>query len=109
MLARTWHGWTTPEAADAYEDLLRGEVFPGIRARCGDGLSRIDLLRRPLGQEIEFMTILWFRDQASLDRLAGEGGEAAYVPPPARAILRRFDERASLRAAAPPGMSRSPA
>ncbi len=32
-IKRIWHGWTTPENADAYELLLRREVFPGIEAK----------------------------------------------------------------------------
>ncbi len=95
MLARIWHGWTTPEQADRYEDLLRTEIFPGIRIRCPEGLERIDLLRRPGEEEVEFVTIMWFTDQVALDHFAGPDGEAAYVPPAARAILARFDGRAS--------------
>jgi hypothetical protein len=30
MIARIWHGWTTPESADIYERLLKTEIFPGI-------------------------------------------------------------------------------
>ena len=30
MIARIWNGWTTPENADAYERLLREDIFPGI-------------------------------------------------------------------------------
>lgn len=30
---RIWHGWTTPENADAYQQLLHDEVFPGIEAK----------------------------------------------------------------------------
>jgi hypothetical protein len=93
MLARIWHGWTSPEQADRYEELLRTEIFPGIRARCPEGLERIDLLRRPGDDEVEFVTVMWFTDQAALDRFAGAGGEAAYVPAAARAVLARFDER----------------
>jgi len=32
MIARIWHGWTVPENADAYEALLKTEIFPGISA-----------------------------------------------------------------------------
>ena len=92
MLARTWHGWTTPAAAGAYEDLLRQDVFPGIRARSGRGLDRIELLRRDEETEVEFVTIMWFADRESLEWFAMGKGEAAFVPPPARAILARFDQ-----------------
>ena len=33
MIARVWHGWTSPENADRYEALIRSTIFPGIRAR----------------------------------------------------------------------------
>jgi hypothetical protein len=33
MICRLWHGWTTPANADAYEKLLREEVFVGIASR----------------------------------------------------------------------------
>jgi hypothetical protein len=94
MLARIWHGWTSPEQADRYEELLRREVSPGIRVRCPEGLERIDLLRRPEDGEVGFVTIMWFRDEAALAAFAGPDGEAAYVPPAARQILARFDGRA---------------
>ena len=94
MYARIWHGWTGSEQADAYEKLLRSEVFPAIRARCGEGLHRIELLRRLDGDEAGFVTIMWFADHAALDRFAGDDGEAAFVPNAARAILARFDHRA---------------
>jgi len=28
MIARIWHGWTKPEKAKAYEDMLRDEISP---------------------------------------------------------------------------------
>jgi len=30
MISRIWHGWTTPANADAYETLLKNEIFVGI-------------------------------------------------------------------------------
>jgi hypothetical protein len=33
MIARIWHGWTRPVNADAYEALLKEEIFVGIRNR----------------------------------------------------------------------------
>ena len=32
-IKRIWHGWTTPQNAEAYRLLLRDEVFPGIEAK----------------------------------------------------------------------------
>jgi hypothetical protein len=45
MICRVWHGWTSPAQADAYEALLREEVFRGIAARLSDGYRGIELLR----------------------------------------------------------------
>ena len=93
MIARIWHGWTTPENADAYEALLRSEIFPGILAKGVAGFERIELLRRETGSEVEFATIMWFTSLEAVKRFAGEDHEAAYVPAKARAVLSRFDDR----------------
>ena len=45
-IKRVWHGWTTPENADKYQNLLHNEVFPGIEAKKIPGYQSIELLRR---------------------------------------------------------------
>lgn len=95
MIARVWHGWTRPADADAYERLLREEVFPGIAAMGIDGFHGIDLLRRAAGPEVEFVTIMRFASLDAVRAFAGEDHEVAYVPDPARALLVRWDERSS--------------
>jgi heme-degrading monooxygenase HmoA len=94
MIFRIWHGWTTQSNADVYETLLREEIFTGIRNRHIDGFRSIRLLRREVGGEIEFVTIMTFDSLASVTLFAGSDYEAAVVPPKARAVLSRFDERA---------------
>jgi heme-degrading monooxygenase HmoA len=76
-----------------YENLLKEEIFIGIRNRHIPGFQEIQLLRRDLGSEVEFITIMWFEDLDSVRTFAGEDYEAAVVPPKARAVLSRFDER----------------
>lgn len=94
MIARIWHGWTTEANADAYERLLRKEIFPGIAAKGVGGYQEIQLLRRSADAgEVEFMTIMWFNSWESVKEFAGEDHERAYVPPKAREVLARFDER----------------
>jgi len=46
MIARVWHGWTAPDDADRYENLLRAEIFPGIFAKSVAGFRKIELFRR---------------------------------------------------------------
>ena len=93
MIARIWHGWTEPANADAYEALLKSEVFPGILAKKLVGFRRIELYRRPTESEVEFVTIMWFDSLEAVKAFAGEDHETAYVPAQARAVLKRFDPR----------------
>jgi heme-degrading monooxygenase HmoA len=91
VIARLWHGWAAPANADAYEELLRGDVLPGIR-RIG-GHRGAYLLRRDSGDEVEFVTITLFDSMDAVRAFAGDDAEAAVVPPAARALLSHFDER----------------
>jgi hypothetical protein len=93
MIGRIWHGWTTPEHASAYEQLLRERIFPGIEAKRIDGYRGIQLFRRDAGAEVEFKTIMWFDSLEGARQLAGDDYERAYVPDEARALLARFDDR----------------
>lgn len=93
MISRIWHGWTTPSNADAYEKLLREEIFAGIVSRKVAGFRRIELFRAPVGDEVEFVTVMWFDTFDAIKAFAGEDYEAAVVPPKARAVLKRFDAR----------------
>jgi len=95
MITRIWHGWTTLENAQAYEQLLRSEIFEGIVGRRIEGFRGIDLLRRAHADEVEFVTIMWFDSMAAVQAFAGPDYEVAVVPPAARAILRRFDARSA--------------
>jgi len=93
MIARIWHGWTTPENAAAYEKIVQDEVFAMITAKKVAGYKNIELLRRDLGSEVEFVTVMHFDDLAAVKAFAGEDYETAFVPPQARAVLKRFDSK----------------
>lgn len=94
MVNRIWHGWTTPANADCYEALLRQEIFVGIRDRHMPGYRGIRLLRRDVGDEVEFITIMTFDSLEAVRGFVGEDYAVAFVPPAARKVLSRFDERA---------------
>ena len=93
MIARLWHGWTTPENADIYENLLKTEIFPGIAAKGVTGYRGIRLMRLDGDEEVEFITLMEFDSWEAVKQFAGEDYEQAYVPPKAREVLARFDER----------------
>lgn len=93
MIGRIWHGYTTPGNADAYENVLLGKVLPDIEAMEIPGLRGIDVLRRPTGDEVEFITLMWFESLASVKAFVGEEYRVAHVPPEAREVLSRYDAR----------------
>jgi heme-degrading monooxygenase HmoA len=93
MINRIWHGWTTIGNADKYEALLKEEIFADIQDRHIRGFSGIQLLRREIGNEAEFVTIMSFDSLDAVREFAGDDYEAAVVPAKARAILSHFDER----------------
>ena len=95
MISRAWHGWTNHQNADAYEELLRKEIFLGIAKRSIKGYRGIHLLRRDVDDEVEFVTIMWFASLDAVRAFAGEDYEVAVVPPEARQLLSRFDSRSA--------------
>ena len=95
MICRIWHGWTTPANAEAYEQLLRSEIFHGIAGRGIPGYRGIELLRRRDRDLEEFVTIMWFDSLDDVRAFAGADYELAVVPAKARALLERCDQRSA--------------
>lgn len=93
MIYRIWHGWTKPGSADAYETLLKNEIFVGFSARNIPGYRGIHLLRRDLGKEVEFVTLMRFDTLDAVRVFAGDDYEVAVVPPKARQLLSHYDAR----------------
>jgi heme-degrading monooxygenase HmoA len=92
MIARVWHGWTTKENAEVYEELLKSEVFPSIEVKKVKGYRKISLLRRELQNETEFITIMLFDNLDAVKEFAGNDYEKSYVPQKAREVLSLHDE-----------------
>jgi len=94
MITRLWHGWTTPQNADTYEQLLTAEIIPAIVNRKMPGFLSIEVLRRTHADEVEFITLMQFDKLQSIVAFVGEDYEVAHIPDTARKILSRFDLRA---------------
>jgi len=92
MISRIWHGYTTRENADTYESLLRNEIFVGIANKNIEGYRGIQLLRRELPEETEFITIMWFDSIDSVRKFAGDDYENAVVPESAQKVLSHYDK-----------------
>jgi hypothetical protein len=74
VIARIWRGWTTPENADAYQQVVSQEVLPGIAARNLDGyhgaylLATAHGLRRPARERVApccAVRCAWFTGQGT--------------------------------------------
>jgi heme-degrading monooxygenase HmoA len=94
MIARVWHGYTKPEHADAYEAMLKPELLPGVSKV--KGYKGSYLLRRTLGNEVEFITIMLWESLDAIRNAAGHADyETAIIPEERRKHLSRFDAKAS--------------
>ncbi len=90
MIARVWHGYTSPANADAYEQLLRNTILPGIHRI--QGYQGAYLLRRPAGDEVEFITVTFWQTMDAVRAFAGEGRTPSVVPEQARRLLAHYEE-----------------
>lgn len=91
MIARIWHGWTSGADADAYERFLREHMFPSMHRV--PGFLGVELLRRPDGDEVAFVTISRFDSLEAVRAFAGEDYERAVIEPEAKALLARHDDQ----------------
>ncbi len=91
MIARIWHGYTKPADADAYEAMLKPELLPGISKV--NGYRGSYLLRRDLGNEVEFITIMLWDSVEAIRAFTGPDYEASVVPEERRKFLSRHDAK----------------
>ncbi len=94
MILRVWHGWTTTENADAYQELRTRSIVPSIISRKIPGLVGVDILRRTDGHDtdIEFVTLMTFDEWSAVETFAGADRTGAVVPAPAQEVLKHYDE-----------------
>ena len=74
---------------------MKTDIFPAIRAQRIRGYRGIQLHRRDLGSETEFVTVMWFDSLSAVKVFSGSDYEAAVVPARARELLSRFDDRSA--------------
>ena len=90
-IKRVWHGWTTRENADSYQNILQNEVIPGIESKNISGLRKFEILRVELDDEVEFVTMITFESLEDVIAFQGEEYQKAYVPDAAQKVLKRWD------------------
>ena len=91
MIARIWHGWTKRKDAKAYEEMLRGEIFPNIAARKMNGYRGAELFIREDGDKVEFVALLRFDSMAAVKEFAGADASKPVIYPKAEALITRME------------------
>ena len=92
MIARHWRGWTEVQDAEAYENLLKGKVLPGLRGI--EGYRGGYILRSDGSQEVEFVVVNLFDSLESVKAFAGPDYTIPVFEPEARKLLRKFEPAA---------------
>jgi antibiotic biosynthesis monooxygenase (ABM) superfamily enzyme len=92
MIARIWHGWTKSADAEAYEKLLREEIFPSIAARKIEGYRGAELFVREDGHEVEFITLLRFDSMDAVTEFAGPDTSKPVIFPKAETLIKRMEQ-----------------
>ena len=91
MIARIWHGWTQRADAEAYEEMLRNEIFPSIAARNIEGYHGAELFISDDGNEVEFVTLLRFDSMDAVKEFAGADEGKPVIYPKAEALIARME------------------
>jgi hypothetical protein len=84
-----WKGWTTPEHADAYENLLREMVLPGLQQIAGYRGGYI--LRQDGDEEVEFAVLNLFDLLDAVRTFAGPDFAVPVFEPEARQLLSKVE------------------
>lgn len=89
MIGRFWKGWATAQHAQAYEELFRTQILPGLERI--DGFTGAYVLLRDAGEEVEIVTITLFESMEAIGAFAGTEPTLAHITPEARRLLSRFE------------------
>ena len=93
MIARHWRGWTEVRNADAYEDLLKQTVLPGLKKV--EGYRGGYVLRNDGSSEVEFVVVNLFDSLEAVKRFAGDDYATPVFEPEAKRLLSRIEPRAT--------------
>ncbi len=89
MIVRTWRCRATAAKAEEYHRYITGTVFAHLATI--DGHRGVQLLRRELDGEIEFVALSFWDSYDAVREYAGDYIDTAMVQPEAQAMLSHFD------------------
>lgn len=89
MIARHWRGWTKIGDANAYEQLLKSKVLPGLKQI--DGYCGGYIFRDDGPEEAEFVVVNFFDSVEAVQRFAGPEYSVPTFEPEAKKLLCRIE------------------
>lgn len=89
MITRYWRGWTNVANADAYENLLKEKVLPGLKNIAGYRGGYV--MRRNEGEEVEFVVLNLFDSLDAVRLFAGVDYTVPVFEPEAELLLSRIE------------------
>lgn len=94
MICRMWRGWTPAAKAEAYDSYLKNELFPRVKQELGArGYRGFHLLRHDRGDEVEFVTMVWFESLEAVKGFAGANYETPVISEKAQKLLSHYADR----------------
>jgi heme-degrading monooxygenase HmoA len=89
MISRQWRGLAKRGFAEAYVEHLQSETFPAIRKL--PGFVSASILRRAVGEGVEFLVVTQWKSVESIRAFAGPDAETAVVPSTVREMMIEYD------------------
>jgi hypothetical protein len=93
MIERHWTGVLRRERADDYLAHLRDDIFPALRRL--DGFGGASASTRDVADGVECRVVTNWTSREAIERFAGGDIEVAVIATDAKAMMVRFDERAT--------------
>jgi heme-degrading monooxygenase HmoA len=93
MISRHWKGIAKPGEAENYIEHLRTDTFPKLVKI--DGFISASILKRPVGQNTEFLIITVWESIEAIENFAGARADVAVVPEVVRAMMVEYDTTVS--------------
>lgn len=88
-IVRSWRGVTTRANVAPYLEHLRRDTIPQLETL--RGYRGMQILRRDVEDGVEFLVQTTWQSFECIRAFAGDDLAVAVVPPPAQAVLSRFD------------------
>jgi heme-degrading monooxygenase HmoA len=89
MIERHWKGIARLDQAEKYVEHLMTDTFPKLHSI--KGFIRASILRRQVGDGMEFLIVTVWNSMSAIREFAGEQAEKAVVPEAVQRMMTAFD------------------